>query len=112
MDERRKQDRKYLTYFSRVTDRRTGRLLGYLVDMSTNGAQLVGNVPLKINEVIEIRIDLPDDFAPYSALEMLARSVWTRPDEDPELFKTGLQLSEIKLADIPILERLLNAYGT
>ena len=112
MDERRRQERKYLTYFSRVTDRRSDRLLGYMVDMTIGGAQLVGNVPLKIHEMIEIRVDLPDDFSPQMSLDMLVRAVWTRPDEDPELFKTGLQLIEINPSDIPVLERLLASYGS
>jgi hypothetical protein len=30
-------ERKYLTYFSRVTDRRSDRLLGYMVDMTIGG---------------------------------------------------------------------------
>ena len=70
MEERRSENRKFLTYFSRVIDRDTGIMLGYLVDLTTGGALLIGNVSLKPNSVLQLRLDLPEDFSPQEKLEI------------------------------------------
>ncbi len=111
MQERRKNDRKYLTYFSRVVDRENGLLLGYLVDMTTGGALMIGTLPLKVNSDFHLRIDLPDNFAPQEQLDIDAKAVWCMPDTDPELYRTGLQLQQVKPSDLLTLEKLLSNYG-
>ncbi len=111
MDERRREERKFLTYFSRVVDRNSGRMLGYLVDMTTGGAMLVGNVPLKLQQVYEVCVDLPDGFADEEQLGLVVRAVWRQPDTDPEFYRTGLQLVKIQPKTLLILERLLQRFS-
>lgn len=112
MEERRSESRKFLTYFSRVIDRDTGIMLGYLVDLTTAGALLIGNVSLSPDSVLQLRLDLPEDFAPQERLEIQARAVWSRPDSDPEFYRTGLQLMNIKPQDLNTLERLLSIHSS
>lgn len=112
MDERRKIDRRYLTFFSRVVDRNNGRLLGYLADLTTGGALLIGDIPLKIGEVFQLRVDLPEKFATQEQLDIEAKAVWSQPDIDPEFYKTGLQLVNISPKDLILLERVLSNFGS
>ena len=112
MDDRRRESRKFLTFFSRVLDRETGILLGYLVDLTTGGALLIGNVFFQPNSLLELRLDLPEGFTAQDQLEIEARAVWSRPDTDPEFYRTGLQLVNIKPTDLMILERLLNIHSS
>ena len=111
MNNRRRYDRKLLTFFSSVIDRTNGRLLGYLVDMTTGGALMKGNFPLKVNAVFQLRIDLPENFAEKEFIEIQAKAVWSIPDIDPEFYRTGLQLINIDPRDLLILERLIADYG-
>ena len=111
MQERRSQDRKYLTYFSRVVDRKTGRLAGYMADLTTGGALLIADRALPINTQLNLRMDLPSGFANKDHLQFKAEVVWHRPDDDPDFFKTGLKLLEIELEDLAIIQRVLNDYG-
>jgi len=111
MNNRRKYDRKLLTFFSSVIDRTNGRLLGYLVDMTTGGALMKGNLPLKVNAVFQLRIDLPENFADKEFIEIQAKAVWSMPDMDEEFYRTGLQLIDIDPRDLLILERLIAYYG-
>jgi len=111
MDDRRNQNRRLLTYFSRVIDRNNGHLLGYLVDMTTGGALIVGNMPLRVNATFEIQIDLPESYFEKQQLDVEARAVWSKPDEDPDLYRTGIQLIGIDPRDLLILERLIDDYG-
>jgi hypothetical protein len=110
MDERRRQDRRLLTFFSRVIDHTNERLLGYLVDMTTEGALIVGNLPLKVNKTFLLRIDLPENY-PQKQLDIEAQAIWCSPDEDPELFRTGMKLIRVDDGDQTVLERLIKDYG-
>jgi len=112
MDDRRRESRKFLTYFSRVIDRDSGYMLGYLVDLTTGGALLVGNIFLQPNSALRLRLDLPDGLTSQEQLDLDVRAVWSRPDTDPEFFRTGLQLTNIQPLDLMILERLLNLHGS
>lgn len=110
MDERRKLERKYLTFFSRVIDRRNGQLIGYLADMTTGGAMLICDKPLEINQVLHMRIDLPEGYA-RETLDLNARVVWSQPEQDPDTFRTGLQLMNITPEEISLLGRLVAEFG-
>lgn len=108
--ERRKLERKYLTFFTRVINRRNGQLIGYLADLTTGGALLISDKPLSPGEVLHISMDLPDDY-PREVLELNARVVWTQPDVDPELHRNGLQLIEASSEEISLLSRLVSEFG-
>jgi hypothetical protein len=110
--DRRKQDRKYLTFFSRVTDRVTGRMIGYLVDLTTGGALLIGDIALEKNKILHLQIDLPLELAEIETLDLEVRTVWSQPDPDPELFRTGLQLLDVTPENLAILEKLLSNYSS
>jgi c-di-GMP-binding flagellar brake protein YcgR len=111
MFDRRKLDRKFLTYFARVTDRKTDRLLGYLVDLTTGGALLIGDVPLKIGVDFSLRVDLPEELTDKKFLDIEARAVWNQPDVDPEFYRTGLQLLQTTPEELSILGRVLSHYS-
>lgn len=111
MEERRKEIRKYLNYFSRVTDRETGFVLGYLVDLTTGGALLVGNIPLNPGTIFQLRVDLPEGKFKQNQLDLDAKAVWCQPDSDPELYRTGLRLLTNEPGDMLILERLLSGHS-
>jgi hypothetical protein len=112
MDERRSESRKLLSYFSRVVERDSGYLLGYLIDLTTGGAMMVGNIYLEPNSPLSLRLDLPENFTPQEKLDLEVLTVWSRPDQDPELYRTGLRLINIQPSDLLILEKLLDLHGS
>ncbi len=112
MENRRRHNRTYLTYFSQVSDLETGILLGYLVDLTTGGALLIGSYPLDLNVTYRLRVELPDGFDSQGEMVLEAKAVWRQPDVDPEFYRIGLQLTQITPKDLMLLEKLLNTYGT
>jgi Tfp pilus assembly protein PilZ len=111
MSDKRKQNRKYLTYFSRVIDRRNGRLVGYLADLTTGGALLISDDPHAIGEELRLRMDLPDSYAPRKHIDFNGQVAWCRPDEDPNFHKTGIHFIDIPSKDLAIIERVLGEFG-
>lgn len=112
MDDRRSESRKFLSYFSRVVERDSGYLLGYLVDLTTGGALLVGNIYLEPNSPLSLRLDLPEGFTLQEQLDLDVMTVWSRPDQEPELYRTGLRLINVTPSDLLILEKLLDRHGS
>jgi len=111
MDDRRKFKRRYLMYYSRVFDRRTGRVIGYIVDLTPDGAMIISEDPIEPNESFRLRMDLPEEISDKAYIDFDAQSVWCRKDVDPHFWDNGFHLTEINPDDIRLIERMIAEYG-
>ena len=110
-EERRKLERKYLVVYSRVFDRKTGKVIGYLSDLTVKGAMIIGEHQLEKDENFQLRIDLPEssEFC-KSHIDITAKSVWSRPDIDPVFFNTGFRIHELSPEDEKIIKLMIELY--
>ena len=76
-------------FYSRVFNLKTGRLLGYLGNLTTEGAMVISEIELPTQKEYSLRMDLPEDIYQKSLINLQAKSVWCRPDIDPNFFNTG-----------------------
>jgi hypothetical protein len=111
MEERRKIPRKYLMFYARVFDRRTGELLGYLADLTSQGAMLISETPLESGLSFRLKMDLPDRFFERDHLNFEARSVWCSQDVDPKLYNTGFQMVHVDPQDIEVIDQINERFG-
>jgi len=111
MDERRKFKRRYLMYYSRVFDRRTGRVIGYIVDLTPDGAMIISEDPIDQNISFRLRMDMPEDISDKEFIDFEAMSVWCRKDVDPHFWDNGFHLTDILEEDIHLIERMIAEYG-
>jgi len=111
MQERRKISRKYLAIYSRVFDRVSGRVLGYLSDLTNGGAMIISDTAMAENQDINLRFDLPDpSLFSTDHLNIDAHIVWCRPDIDPAFFNIGFEFKEISPEHAKIIEEMITAY--
>lgn len=110
-DERRKLPRKYLMVYSRVFNRDTGKIIGYLSDLSHQGAMIISDDPLPENVMMHLRFDLPDPPL-FSAehLNLNARVAWCKPDIDPAFKNIGFEFGAITDEQQKIIEDMIVAY--
>ena len=59
--DRRKEARKLVVAFTLVYDSAQGKLLGYLRDLTMNGAQVSGNKKLAEGTSVRLSIEIPRD---------------------------------------------------
>ena len=111
MDDRRKLKRKYLVFFTRVFDLQSGKLLGQLADVTAQGAMIISGDPIQVENVYQLRMELPDDTFAADHMDFLARSVWSKPDIDPEFYNTGFQLIDPTPEQIQIIEQIIAKFG-
>ncbi|MCX6066492.1 MAG: PilZ domain-containing protein [Chloroflexi bacterium] len=111
MHDRRKLDRKYLTIYSRVFDRVSGRLLGYLADLSEKGAMIISDEPIPEAQEIHLRFDLSDPPI-FSAnhLDLDVRVTWCGPDIDPAFYNIGFEFLSINPQESQIIEVMIITY--
>lgn len=111
MEERRKIKRRYLMFYTRVFDARTRELLGYLLDITAEGASLISEHPLPTAQDFKLKMELSEEIADKPYLTFEAHSLWSRPDVDPHFYDTGFRLTQITSEDIAIIQRIVEAYG-
>ena len=111
MDDRRHLSRRHILFYSRVFDRKTGIFLGYLGNMNEGGLMIISEIPIEVDQVHLLRIDLPEDIYSKSVLNFEAKSVWCRLDIDPNFYNTGFQLIEITEDSKDIIAQIIDDYG-
>ena len=94
MDERRKHKRRHSIFYIKVYDKKTGKIAGRLVDITTGGMMLVSEKPLKIGTVSKYRMPLPEKIHDTAEISFEAKSVWNGPDVNSDFFDTGFQFIE------------------
>ena len=111
MEERRKLKRQHIMFYSRVFDRQTGAFLGYLGNLTPDGAMIIGEIELEVNKDFQLRIDLPEDIYAKPLLNIKARSAWCQRDIDPNFFTIGFSLHDVSPEDIDIITEIIADYG-
>lgn len=110
MEERRKTERKHLTFFGRVFDHQTGDPLGTIADITTEGAMVISKEPFETGRFFQFRIDLQENIFGTKELVLEARSLWNKPDIDPSLFNTGFELCNVTPESAQIIEKIIAEY--
>jgi hypothetical protein len=112
MDERRRVERKDFSYYMRLIDNDTQKLLGHLVDISSGGFKLDSQQPIPVEKDFRLRMDLTNEVANKPAMVFVARSKWCEVDPlDPFVYNVGFQLINISASDIEIINRMIEKYG-
>jgi len=111
MDERRRIPRKYLMFYSRVFDEKTGELVGHIIDITRMGMMLISEKPVEVGQTLQLRLEVPLDFQTKQFISFAATSKWCGKDVDPHFYNTGFEIDAISLEDLDLIERLVEAYG-
>jgi hypothetical protein len=110
MSEHRKIERKRLLKFTPVYDLGKNTLLGYLGDLTLQGAMLVGNRPMEINQQLTLAIDFPETpEIPAARMTIPVRVAWSKNEEHSAYYSSGVEFLELtdqnKMVIVAILQR-------
>jgi hypothetical protein len=111
-DEKRQKSRRNFSYYMRVLDDASGKVIGHLSDISTGGFKLDSKYAVPLNVDLRLRIDQTGEISNKSFVVFTARARWCKPDrEDPSMYNVGFQLIEVSAEDYDIFVKMLNKYG-
>jgi len=111
-DDRRKEDRKLVMKFTPVYEADNGKLLGYLRDLTLQGALVIGEKTLEVDSLLTLRFNLPDDLPNIAAFNLTVATRVARciEDETPNSYKLGFEFKDIGPEQTEIIEALLERY--
>lgn len=111
MNERRNLPRKYLIVYSRVFERTLGKLLGYLADLSLEGAMIISEGKLDVDTFMSLRFDLPDMNAfDSNSLNLSARVARCDTDISPGFYNIGFEFQEVNEEQKATILKMMDMY--
>ena len=109
--DRRRVKRRHLIYYLRVFDRASGRQVGHLVDLTSEGMMLMSERPIRVGRTLGLRMSLPRESGGEEAIEFDATSLWTSADVNPDFYDTGFRFEKISRHHLSRIETLIDDYG-
>ena len=108
--EKRRHKRLQLIYYLRVFDRKSGQLMGHMVDITAEGIMLLSDQPIKNKTVFELAMVLPPSVGEKKRIAFDAMSVWSRRDVNPDFYDTGLKFINITPEDAMVIRQLTDDF--
>lgn len=111
MRERRKQERKNLVAYTQVYDLYGGVLIGYLGDLSLQGAMVITEKPMAPDLEITLGFEIPElpDIKDVR-MNMAARVAWCEQDLSPQFFNVGFEFKEVTSQQKKYIEAIIKHY--
>jgi hypothetical protein len=110
--ERRKMDRRKISYYMPIMDSFTKQLVGHLMNLSPIGLMMDSNVPIPPNQKFNLHIDLMEEIAGHASLEFVAYSIWCQPDPiQPFLYNAGFIMIDFSPGDLEVINQISEKYG-
>ncbi|MBT3188737.1 MAG: PilZ domain-containing protein [Anaerolineae bacterium] len=112
MAEKRVENRKDFSYYMRLTDATTKKLIGHLSDISTGGFKLDSDEVIPVEQDFRFHLALTPDVAEKPFMIFSARSKWCQSDPiDPFVFNIGFHILQMHSEDRDVFNRVLQLYG-
>jgi hypothetical protein len=111
MNEHRKEERRKMTAFTPVHDVQKNTLLGYIADLSSNGALLIGERPVEAGMQITLVIDFPETQEFQAIREVVAaRVAWCKQESEAWYYDAGVEFHDLGQHSKLILGAILGNY--
>ncbi len=110
MQEKRKSERRKLVAFTPVYDSHKN-ILGYLGDLTLQGARLIGGKLLEVDTQVTLVIDFPaTPELSAKRVTLPARVIWSGKESDTGYFNTGFEFQALDRQNRTVIEAILERY--
>lgn len=112
MDNRRHTDRKPFSYYMKVVEDRTMKVLGHMNDISPKGFKIDSDQNIPVGKEFHVRLDLTPDISarPFIAFMVVCR--WCKQDEfDLRTYNVGFEVMRISPQDDQIFQNIVKKYA-
>lgn len=112
MQERRKSERRSISYYMRIVDAGANQLIGHLADINLEGLKMDSQKPLPVNKEYLLRINTSSDVADKDHIKFTALSRWCLINPlEPGLYDVGFKIINMDTHDSEIVQRIMDKYG-
>jgi hypothetical protein len=110
--ERRKLQRRKLSYYMLVRDANTQKAIGNLLDVTPAGLLMDSRDPLPLEKDYRLRLDTTPEVVDKSYIAFIARTKWCHRDPtDILLYDIGFSIVTIGAQEAAILKRISEKYA-
>ncbi len=110
-NEKRKLKRRHLIYYLTVLEKDTDRVIGFLVDITTNGIMIMSEFPIKNETVLHLKVLLQTEMSKKEYMHFDAKSVWCERSINGYSYDTGLELLDVDPKDFSEIEKIITELG-
>ena len=107
---KRHEPRPRLMTYLKVHCAETGRVVGRIIDLTTQGVRLVTNEEIQLEAEIHLVIPFDSGSGQQEELRIDARCRWTGPDVNPDYLCAGLEFVEVRPRQEALLARIIQRY--
>ncbi len=105
--ESRIMKRRQLVYYLKLYDEESGELVGNVVDITTRGCKIISEEPLPEEKAMALRLDLPEGLYSLKTIVMKGKTLWSRPDVNPEFYVTGFEVPRLGAEERKVVRQLI-----
>lgn len=95
MNDKRKLKRRHLIFYLKVIESTSNCLLGFLVDITTEGIMIMSDNPIETGKTFHLKMLIDSGEGKEKYLEFSAESRWCRQSVRTEFYDTGFKLLDI-----------------
>ena len=97
--------------YTQVFDLYSGHQLGYLGDLTLQGAMVIGDKAMQENTELTLAIELPE-LPEVSAMRITlpVRVAWCQQDLSPEYFNVGFEFKEVSADQKKLIQAIIDRY--
>ena len=110
LDERR-AERNQLIYHLKVYNEDTGWPIGYLYDLTVDGAKLLTEEQLSADEVLHLVVKLPDGLYKDPYIRLKAKPVWHHDGDRRHYHDYGFQFINLEFHEKVRISEFIEEFG-
>ena len=112
-DNKRRMQRETLCYYLRVIDLETGKEIGRVGDITSDGMMVFGNTILDSEKTYRVRVLLVKSIFDMSLgnLDVDVQIRWSKPDANPAIILTGMLFMDLDNNGKKIVSNLVKKIG-
>jgi len=112
MQKKRKLKRVHLIYYLLVFDDTTDKLIGHIVDLTTEGIKMMSRTEITPGKIYKIKMILPEGIEETSKEVFFeAKSIWCKSKMYSDFYGSGFEYHNIGEDYIQIIKRLIDQFG-
>lgn len=109
--EKRKIKRRHLIYYLQVIDREQEQVVGYMVDITTNGIMLMSEKAIEPGTVLPLKVLVQTDMTTKNYLDFDARCKWCRKSPNDISHDAGFELLNVSGTAFRDIEEIIEELG-
>jgi len=112
VDEKRTLKRRHLLFYLKIYDLNSNTFIGNVGDLTIDGLMVLTDKPIPLKKEMKIQIELPksDEFK-ESRLNLRVKTLWRKPDINPDIISIGCQILEIIPENTLLINHLIRVLG-